>query len=132
MNYNRFIRKSVISTLNNITTCGYCGGFAKTIDHIIPVSKGGTNDLQNLTMACSKCNSLKNDFTVDAFFSRIMKKRYEGIIRYHYYSRKLNRINGDNDKLRTNISSKISKILSEDNYFNNIIISISSENYRFF
>jgi 5-methylcytosine-specific restriction endonuclease McrA len=30
-----------------------------TIEHIIPKSKGGTNDLENLALACSRCNNEK-------------------------------------------------------------------------
>lgn len=30
-----------------------------TVDHKIPVSQGGTNDLENLTTACIPCNQLK-------------------------------------------------------------------------
>lgn len=31
-----------------------------TIDHIIPISKGGTKELSNLTLACARCNSSKD------------------------------------------------------------------------
>jgi 5-methylcytosine-specific restriction endonuclease McrA len=31
-----------------------------TIDHIIPVSKGGTNNLDNLCLACFHCNRKKS------------------------------------------------------------------------
>lgn len=41
-------------------TCRYCGRKATEvileIDHIIPVSKGGTNDLNNLITSCRDCN----------------------------------------------------------------------------
>lgn len=41
-------------------TCQYCGRQAPDVvlhvDHIIPVSKGGTNDLANLISACQDCN----------------------------------------------------------------------------
>lgn len=33
----------------------------KTVDHKIPVSKGGTNAKTNLVICCRHCNSLKND-----------------------------------------------------------------------
>ncbi len=32
-----------------------------TIDHIIPRSKGGTNDRKNLCLACRRCNNAKGD-----------------------------------------------------------------------
>ena len=32
-----------------------------TIDHIIPISKGGTNDLDNLQTSCHHHNKQKND-----------------------------------------------------------------------
>lgn len=43
-------------------TCQYCGrtpkkhGVTLEIDHKIPVSKGGTNELDNLVTSCSDCN----------------------------------------------------------------------------
>ena len=48
-------------------TCGYCGAEAKHIDHIIPVSAGGTDDAENLTAACARCNQLKSDKPVSVF-----------------------------------------------------------------
>lgn len=54
-------------------TCRYCG--RKTpevileIDHIVPVSKGGTNDLNNLVTSCRDCNRGKGaDYEVDEEF----------------------------------------------------------------
>ena len=45
--------------------CHYCmsiyPGKAMTIDHVIPMSKGGDHDLNNLVVCCSSCNSLKQD-----------------------------------------------------------------------
>lgn len=41
--------------------CAYCGGEATTLDHIVPLSDGGTHDWDNLTPACKPCNSRKND-----------------------------------------------------------------------
>ena len=46
-------------------TCQYCGRQAPdvvlNIDHITPVSKGGTNDITNLVTSCFDCNSGKTD-----------------------------------------------------------------------
>lgn len=41
--------------------CVYCGDPADTIDHVIPKSKGGTDDLDNLVPACRDCNSRKGN-----------------------------------------------------------------------
>lgn len=56
-------------------TCVYCGNgdpftvSTLTVDHRLPRSRGGTNDLDNLATACSKCNHEKADFTVEEFSS---------------------------------------------------------------
>jgi|CXWK01.1.fsa_nt_gi hypothetical protein len=46
-------------------TCQYCGRKAPdvllVIDHIEPVSKGGTNDILNLITSCQECNAGKSD-----------------------------------------------------------------------
>lgn len=42
-------------------TCGYCGqrGGKLECDHVIPVSRGGANDHDNLITACFRCNRSK-------------------------------------------------------------------------
>lgn len=46
-------------------TCSYCGRTPPTIvlviDHVIPVSKGGTGDEENLITSCESCNQGKAD-----------------------------------------------------------------------
>ena len=42
-------------------TCAYCGAEAKHVDHIIPVAHGGTDDEENLTAACARCNLAKKE-----------------------------------------------------------------------
>lgn len=46
--------------------CRYCGCTDElAVDHIIPLSRGGTNDPENLTPACKPCNSSKRDKLVE-------------------------------------------------------------------
>ncbi|MBN1474350.1 MAG: HNH endonuclease [Syntrophaceae bacterium] len=49
--------------------CQYCGAAAPEvllhIDHIKPVSEGGSNDITNLVTACSKCNLGKSNVPLD-------------------------------------------------------------------
>jgi hypothetical protein len=46
--------------------CNYCGSTIKlTIDHVMPLCRGGTNDLDNLVPACRACNSQKHTKTVE-------------------------------------------------------------------
>jgi 5-methylcytosine-specific restriction endonuclease McrA len=43
--------------------CGYCGGAASTIDHVLPRSRGGGNEWANTVAACGRCNNRKGDRT---------------------------------------------------------------------
>jgi 5-methylcytosine-specific restriction endonuclease McrA len=42
-------------------TCAYCGktDIPLEIEHIVPKSKGGSNRVSNLTLACTECNRKK-------------------------------------------------------------------------
>lgn len=59
-------------------TCTYCLKpiiFGKdTIDHKIPISRGGTNKKENLTIACRSCNCTKMDKTPEEFFEYLKTK----------------------------------------------------------
>src|ERR1039458_1052954 len=41
--------------------CACCGSSGPDIDHIVPVSKGGTNDRSNLQPLCRRCNNTKGN-----------------------------------------------------------------------
>lgn len=43
--------------------CCFCGKAAKTIDHVLPRSRGGSNTYLNTVAACFKCNNKKDDKT---------------------------------------------------------------------
>jgi 5-methylcytosine-specific restriction endonuclease McrA len=45
-------------------TCQYCGSRSSlTVDHVIPRSKGGTSDWENIVASCAPCNRRKGDMT---------------------------------------------------------------------
>ena len=43
--------------------CGYCGGPANTIDHVLPRSRGGQDSWENLVACCLRCNNVKGNHT---------------------------------------------------------------------
>ena len=51
--------------------CAVCGRPVKfdrsTIDHKIPLAKGGTNGHNNLQLTCLRCNRMKSDCTPEGF-----------------------------------------------------------------
>jgi len=61
------IRKSVRFEVlkRDSFTCQYCGASAPDVilhvDHIVPVAKGGGNEITNLIAACQGCNGGKSD-----------------------------------------------------------------------
>ena len=51
--------------------CTYCGceltTKTATADHIIPLSRGGSNDIGNIAPSCRSCNSKKHDKTANEY-----------------------------------------------------------------
>lgn len=50
--------------------CAYCGkilGRKFHVDHVIPTSRGGTSEDDNLLAACQRCNLWKKNFTLAEF-----------------------------------------------------------------
>lgn len=48
--------------------CYYCEERALTIDHYIPIGRGGTSDPRNLVPACLGCNSMKGNLLAEEFY----------------------------------------------------------------
>ncbi|HMR49200.1 MAG TPA: HNH endonuclease [Arachnia sp.] len=53
-------------------TCAYCGGFANTVDHVFPESRGGGWTWGNLVGACSACNEAKGAKTPEEAGMRLL------------------------------------------------------------
>ena len=71
------IRDYLLNKWNH--TCAYCGikDAPLEIDHIYPKSKGGSNRVSNLTIACHKCNQAKNNKNIEEFLKNkpdVLKK----------------------------------------------------------
>ena len=54
--------------------CAYCrcGLDEKTAtrDHVVPLARGGSNDISNIAVACASCNKKKHAKTADEFMAR--------------------------------------------------------------
>ena len=65
------LTKEVISRVINISNgmCVYCGKkiIKGHLDHVIPISKGGTNAEENLVWVCAKCNLSKSNKDLEEF-----------------------------------------------------------------
>lgn len=51
--------------------CAYCAVFLDNefdVDHMVPLSRGGTNDWRNLALTCVNCNRRKRDLTAEEFW----------------------------------------------------------------
>jgi 5-methylcytosine-specific restriction protein A len=81
-NFRRIGKKMFLRYLKNLSQswslqCVYCAhAFDKkktnfTVDHIVPLSKGGSNQIKNLAPCCVSCNQDKKN--------NIWKPRFEGI-----------------------------------------------------
>lgn len=57
--------------------CGYCGGTADTIDHILPRSKGGGDTWINLVACCVPCNGHKADRLPEQAGMRLIREPWE-------------------------------------------------------
>jgi len=54
-------------------SCQYCGDRADSIDHVLPRSRGGTDDWDNLAAACRACNSMKRNRTPSEAGMRLLR-----------------------------------------------------------
>ncbi|GHD57205.1 hypothetical protein GCM10010317_044600 [Streptomyces mirabilis] len=63
------VREYLLAKWNR--TCAYCGatGVPLNIDHIQPRSRGGSDRISNLTLACVPCNQAKGSDRIEVFLS---------------------------------------------------------------
>lgn len=70
----------LIAFQRNSFFCPYCGGlfdfWESSVDHVIPISKGGAKDVNNRVLCDKRCNQAKGDLT-GLQFHELRKKLYE-------------------------------------------------------
>jgi len=87
--------------INQAGLCAYCrcdllaeiySGGSVVIEHIIPVSRGGTNERSNLCISCDECNRVKRSKTGDEY-NEFLKPFHAGLVekkeltQYHRFKR---------------------------------------------
>lgn len=55
-------------------SCQYCGRKAESIDHIVPRSRGGPHEWENVVAACRPCNTRKRDRMLEDSGMRLRSK----------------------------------------------------------
>ena len=75
-----FNRRNVLIRDNH--TCQYCGSITgqMTIDHVLPVSKGGPSSFENCVCCCKSCNSNKADKTPQQAGMSLNKRPFQPTI----------------------------------------------------
>lgn len=62
-------RSDIIRYWNSL--CSYCGSDKNiTLDHVIPLAKGGTNLTNNLICCCKSCNRSKAHTEISEWYSK--------------------------------------------------------------
>lgn len=60
--------------------CVYCGSPDQlTLDHIVPVSRGGSDDIENLVTCCHRCNSIKGARTPEEWLQATSLLNHHGV-----------------------------------------------------
>lgn len=73
--WENYARKA--SLYKKYTFCVFCQKSLKltesTLDHYIPLGRGGSNENDNLVLSCKKCNHEKSDLLPLEYIQRRMK-----------------------------------------------------------
>lgn len=69
MTYKGKLTKAKKDKVKTTGECYFCGKKTKnlSVDHLVPLSRGGTDDPTNLVAACHHCNQLKGNKTPKEF-----------------------------------------------------------------
>ncbi len=103
----------------NDFTCQYCGRKTPEVilelEHIIPISKGGTDELDNLTTSCFECNRGKGASLLDTILKDrdihdetiLLAEREFQLAEYNYIKKKIrNRENEEIEELKNHFADQ--------------------------
>uniref|UniRef100_A0A6M3MAY5 Putative homing endonuclease n=1 Tax=viral metagenome TaxID=1070528 RepID=A0A6M3MAY5_9ZZZZ len=104
-------------------TCSYCGQkppeIVLEVDHIVPVSKGGTDEILNLITSCFNCNRGKSDKTLNTIIRPDAKEMSENIQQQVEQAKIYYKYLKEKDEI---LSIEIEKVIE---YFNNLFNQIN-------
>ena len=66
----RFRAQKKVALIGDGHVCVYCGGYADTVDHVIPKAKLGADVAENTVPCCLSCNMEKTNDDLDNFLNR--------------------------------------------------------------
>jgi hypothetical protein len=73
---SRYIPKEVRAEVLKSGKCAECGARSHLeVDHIVPVSRGGTGDRANLQALCRKCNRIKRSRTPETVAPQVLRRK---------------------------------------------------------
>lgn len=131
-----YIRKGDAEKTFAYGKCAYCDGLSRedrlSIDHINPIAKGGDSSLDNLTLACWRCNTYKQHFHIPEFIERVRAKREAVRHDWNVWSGRLlnyRHKKQENFKVFAKISGKITRARLDHTYFTQIINSLMNHKY---
>lgn len=80
--FTDYEKKTVYAKYNGC--CAICGKPVKykklTIDHKMPLSKGGTNEMSNLQLSCRMCNQFKGNMDTQEFTRKVNEIAVRGFM----------------------------------------------------
>jgi len=107
--------------------CYFCDKDLKfkqiTLDHYIPLSKGGVDEIYNIVTSCKTCNKYKGNSLLDNYEDIVIKLLHKAVEDKMIIGKN---INMDNDTLSEELL-KVDRLESITNIF-----IFQSKNYRFY
>ena len=91
--------------------------YIPTIQHLLPISKGGKHELENIAVICYSCNSsIKDKEIKEKLNNEIVIKKWEAMLNDNKYLSRLTSVNTDKNRIEENRieENNIAQILMQD------------------